>query len=137
MEPICDLKVFSAFLSDHSAGKFIFWMKTFLPTSIDMSYIGTVESNPGSVRPDDEIKSSPIYSKSCPKSRRISFKYNSDIFQNSQIVATDLGYFCKKISQDLSKIAQFGHTAQSQCLSQTNFSIAKLCYAEIKLSGCL
>ena len=62
------------------------------------------------VWPDSEIKSSPKFSKSCQKlaSADITLKV---IFNSAQKVTVHLGYFWKKIcSQELSKIAQSGHT---------------------------
>ena len=60
-----------------------------------------------SVWPDVAIKSSTIFSKSCPKSMLISVTFS----KWPKIVAKHLGYFCKELcSKELSKIAQSGHT---------------------------
>ena len=46
-----------------------------------------------------------------PKISQSSFYLKSDIFQNSPKIVNYLGYYCRKMChQDLSKIAQSGHT---------------------------
>ena len=63
-----------------------------------------------SVWPDGEI-SSPIFYKSCPKSIHTDWCKKFHFSQCPKIVAKYLGFFCKKLcSQELSKIAQSGHT---------------------------
>ena len=61
--------------------------------------------------PDMEIKSSPICSKSGPKSSHYSFHIKSDVFQKSPQVDKYLSNCWKKIgSRVLSKISHSGHT---------------------------
>ena len=62
----------------------------------------------------DGVKSSPIFSESCPKSSQYSFFIIVRFFEIAQKVINHLGFFCYKFCcQDLSKIAQSGHTAWS------------------------
>ena len=59
----------------------------------------------------DGVKSSPIFSESCPKSSQYSFFIIVRFFEIAQKVINHLGFFCYKFCcQDLSKIAQSGHT---------------------------
>ena len=73
------------------------------------------------VRPDVEIKSSPIFAKTCPKSGDNICYLTKNVFLNSQKVTKYLGYFSKNIYfQVLSKIAQSGHTG---CIPTLPWSI--------------
>ena len=66
------------------------------------------------MRPDDWIQSCPNLSKSCPKSSHSSFYLKIASFKITWKVSNYFGYFCKKICrQELSKIAQSGHTGPS------------------------
>ena len=62
------------------------------------------------VRPDIELKSSTTVSRSFQKVAV--FTEVLWFFKIAQIFSPDLGYFCNKLChQELSKIAQSGHTA--------------------------
>ena len=57
-------------------------------------------------------KKQPNFSKSCPKCSQCSFYIRVTIFEIAQNVANHFGLFCFKFCcQELSKIAQSGHTA--------------------------
>ena len=65
-----------------------------------------------------EQKRSPNVSKSFPISIHSSFYIRVKIFKLAQTVANNLGYFCR---QELSKIAQSGHTGQAPPSVVTQF----------------
>ena len=72
-----------------------------------------------SVWPDVGVKSSLNVSKSCPKSSLSCFNIRVRFFKIAQLVADNFGYFCSILCrQELSKIAQSGHTAWLQTWRQ-------------------
>ena len=65
-----------------------------------------------SVWPDVRVKSSPNVSKSYSRISYISFQIRVMFFKIAEKVANKLSYFCEKFChEELSKIAQTGHTA--------------------------
>ena len=69
-------------------------------------------TNPQPVWPDVEIKSSPIFPMFAQKESTEILNWKVPFFKIAPKVIKYLGYFLTKIcSQDLSKIAQSGHTA--------------------------
>ena len=87
--------------------------------------------------PDVWIKDSSKYSKSCPKSNHKSFYLKSDVFKITEIVTKYLCYIFKQIchQEELSKIAQSGHTATLVHRHFERFSILIL-YMSIPRDSC-
>ena len=73
---------------------------------------------------DVGIKSGPICSKRCPKSRRSSFSLKSLFSHRAQKITKYLGYRFKKMFwPDLSKMAQSGHTAAADIIWLIKFAM--------------
>ena len=69
------------------------------------------------VWPVDWIKSYPIFPQYCPNSSLIIFTWKLYFLKEPKNLPYYLGYFCKQIcNQKVTKIAQFGHTAQRATL---------------------
>ena len=74
--------------------------------------------------PDAKLKSSPKFSKGCPKSNNCGLTWKVMLFNLAQKFTMHLGYFWKKPRhQELSKIAQSGHTDCKHCTSMRSPSL--------------